>query len=54
MLDELMMEIIAIKDINEGEEITINYNGDPEKKDPLWFTEPPTKRHPSRKKSSKR
>jgi uncharacterized protein len=54
MLDELMMEIIAIKDIHEGEEITINYNGDPEKQDPLWFTEPPTKRHPTRKKSSKR
>jgi uncharacterized protein len=54
MLDELMMEIIAIKDIRSGEQITINYNGDPEKKDPLWFTEPPTKRHPSRKKSSKR
>jgi hypothetical protein len=29
MLDELMMEIIAIKDIEPGEEITINYNGEP-------------------------
>jgi uncharacterized protein len=39
MLDELMMEIIAIKDIEAGEEITINYNGDPENQDPLWFTQ---------------
>ena len=39
MLDELMMEIIAIKDIQRGEEITINYNGDPEKQDELWFTQ---------------
>lgn len=39
MLDELMMEIIAIKDIEAGEEITINYNGEPESQDPLWFTQ---------------
>ena len=37
MLDELMMEIIAIKDIREGDEITINYNGDPGNRDELWF-----------------
>ena len=54
MLDELMMEIIAIKDIAQGEQITINYNGDPEKKDPLWFMERPAKRRPTRKKSAKR
>jgi len=54
MLDELMMEIIAIKDIRAGEQITINYNGDPEKQDPLWFTEPPKKRRPTRKKSARR
>ena len=52
MLDELMMEIIAIKDIRAGEEITINYNGDPEKQDPLWFTERNAKRRLTRKKSA--
>jgi len=54
MLDELMMEIIAIKDIHTGEEITINYNGDPEKQDPLWFTQRTSKRLPTRKKSARR
>jgi SET domain-containing protein len=54
LLDELMMEIIAIKDIRAGEEITINYNGDPEKQDPLWFTERAAKRRPTRKKSARR
>lgn len=54
MLDELMMEIIAIKDIAAGQEITINYNGDPAKQDPLWFTERAAKRRPARKKSAKR
>jgi SET domain-containing protein len=39
LLDELMMEVVAIKDIQAGEEITINYNGDPESQDSLWFTQ---------------
>jgi SET domain-containing protein len=39
LLDELMMEVVAIRDIQPGEEITINYNGDPESQDPLWFIE---------------
>ena len=39
MLNELMMEIVAIKDIEEGQEITINYNGDPANQDPLWLTQ---------------
>ena len=38
LLNELMMEIVALKDIEPDEEITINYNGDPENHDPLWFT----------------
>ena len=38
LLNELMMEIVALKDIELDEEITINYNGDPENHDPLWFT----------------
>jgi uncharacterized protein len=49
LLDELMMEVIAIRDIQAGEEITINYNGDPQKQDPLWFTEKrPRKRRRNR------
>jgi hypothetical protein len=36
--NELMMEIVALRDIEPDEEITINYNGDPENRDPLWFT----------------
>ena len=39
LLDELMMEVVAIRDIQPGEEVTINYNGDPESQDPLWFIE---------------
>ncbi|HYR88662.1 MAG TPA: SET domain-containing protein [Terriglobia bacterium] len=35
---ELMMEVVAIKDVEPGAEITINYNGDPAGRDPLWFT----------------
>jgi SET domain-containing protein len=31
------LEIIALRDIAPGEEILINYNGDPSCKDPLWF-----------------
>ncbi len=28
---------IAIKAISAGEEVTINYNGEPRNKSPLWF-----------------
>jgi uncharacterized protein len=52
MLDELMMEIIAIKDIEQGEEITINYNGDPENKDELWFTQRVKRPRSAKKKGS--
>src|SRR5262245_37046273 len=54
MLDELMMEIIAIKDIEAGDEITINYNGDPENQDQLWFTQRVPRTRTVRKKSSRR
>jgi SET domain-containing protein len=54
MLDELMMEIIAIKDIEAGEEITINYNGEPESQDPLWFTQRTQRPRRARKKSTRR
>ena len=53
MLDELMMEMIAIKDIQAGEEITVNYNGDPANQDPLWFTQRKAKRN-TRKKAPRR
>ena len=35
--DELMMEVTALKAIAPGQEITINYNGDPSNRDALWF-----------------
>ncbi len=37
---ELMLEFYALRDIAPGEEIVINYNGDPADDSPLWF---PTK-----------
>ena len=49
LMDELMMEIVALKDIEPDEEITINYNGDPENRDPLWFTTAGGGRHSKRK-----
>jgi SET domain-containing protein len=36
-LDNLTLDFYSIADIKEGEEITINYNGDPNDKSPLWF-----------------
>jgi SET domain-containing protein len=54
MLDELMMEIIAIKDIEPGEEIKINYNGEPESQDALWFTQRAQRPRSARKKSARR
>lgn len=32
-----LLKYICIKDINKDEEITINYNCDPEDKTPVWF-----------------
>jgi SET domain-containing protein len=51
MLNELMMEVVAIRDIEPGQEITINYNGDPENQDALWFTERVQRPRKARKKS---
>ena len=31
------MEYVALRDIEEGEEITINYNGIPDDMTPVWF-----------------
>ena len=36
-LDELMIEFIALRNIEAGEEVTINYNGYPTDESPLWF-----------------
>lgn len=35
---ELRIEFVALRNIQAGEEITINYNGEPDDLDPLWFT----------------
>ena len=31
------IDFYALHDIKEGEELTINYHGDPDNKKPLWF-----------------
>jgi hypothetical protein len=31
------MDFVALRDIERGEEITINYNGVPEDRSPIWF-----------------
>jgi SET domain-containing protein len=36
-LENLTIDFHALMDIKEGEEITINYNGDPNDKSPVWF-----------------
>jgi SET domain-containing protein len=35
--DQGTVEIIALRDIAAGAEITVNYNGDPSSSKPLWF-----------------
>jgi len=32
-----VIEIYALRDIDPGEEIFINYNGSPDARDPVWF-----------------
>ena len=39
LYNELKIRFIAIKDINAGEEIFTNYNGDTDCRRPLWFEE---------------
>lgn len=36
-IESQTMEYVAIKDIEEGEEVTINYNGSPDNRSPVWF-----------------
>jgi uncharacterized protein len=35
--DEVIIEIVALRDIHPGEEILVNYNGEPDDKEELWF-----------------
>jgi SET domain-containing protein len=35
--EEQAIEYVALRDIRAGEEITINYNGDPDDDTPVWF-----------------
>ena len=35
--ETLTIEFVALRDIEPGEEITINYNGDPADQKPIWF-----------------
>lgn len=35
--DDMMIMYVALRDIAVGEEITVNYNGQPEDLSPLWF-----------------
>lgn len=37
LLEQISLEILALVDIQEGQEITVNYNGYPESKKPMWF-----------------
>jgi len=34
---ECMVDFVALRDIAVGEEIVVNYNGDPTCTDPMWF-----------------
>ena len=36
-IENQSIDFYARKDIKEGEEITVNYNGDPTDQSPLWF-----------------
>lgn len=35
--DRNTIQFVAAREISEGEEVTINYNGDPESQKPVWF-----------------
>jgi SET domain-containing protein len=36
-LGELTIDFVALRNIEEGEEVTVNYNGDPTDTSPVWF-----------------
>jgi hypothetical protein len=35
--DDVVIDYVALRDIEAGEEITINYNGRPDDQTPMWF-----------------
>ena len=35
--EEQVIRYVALRDIEPGEEVTINYNGSPEDQKPIWF-----------------
>jgi SET domain-containing protein len=35
--DNLSLNFYALRDLQPGEEITVNYNGDPDDSSPVWF-----------------
>jgi uncharacterized protein len=35
--EEQLIRFVALRDIEAGEEITINYNGSPDDQTPIWF-----------------
>ncbi|MGA9994408.1 MAG: SET domain-containing protein [Pyrinomonadaceae bacterium] len=35
--EERLIRFIALRDIEAGEEITVNYNGSPDDRQPIWF-----------------
>ena len=51
-LDDAIIEVSALRDIGEGEEILVNYNGSPDDRDELWFdvveAGPPNKKNTAR------
>jgi SET domain-containing protein len=36
-LDQHVLEVVALRDIEPGEEITVNSNGDPTSRKPVWL-----------------
>lgn len=42
--DKHTIDIYTIKDIEAGEEIMVNYNGEPDDPSPVWFHQPNYKR----------
>lgn len=36
-LEDVAIDFVALRDIEQAEEIVINYNGDPGNQEPLWF-----------------
>ncbi len=36
-IEEMAIDFVALRDIQPGEEIVVNYNGEPSNREPLWF-----------------